>query len=212
VDATPSLAAWAALGVLWLLLASGAWTAEVRRRMSWSHSTSRAPFPRWTRRAFRTIQWLSAAIALVPGVIGLVIGASWEEVAWWLLVGLAAGSVLGLVISMSVGALWLLTKRWRGLPREERIPSLAWAALFGAPLLCIPVIVTACLAADAGLPLAVALALSLAYAVWQATYRVSRRWTLYQGSDAPALDPVLHCTDNRHDHPGVDTVETNDKQ
>jgi len=67
-------------------------------------------------------------------VISVLAGKSLREDIWWALVALPAGSVLGLVVSTTLGAAWLLTK-WREIPRHERGPTAAAAALLGASLL-----------------------------------------------------------------------------
>ena len=179
MEAAPSTAAWIALAALWVLLFAGAWSTELRHRREGRqglHATN-SSLPESMQRTLRTTLLSLYVLALAPACIGLISGASWQQIGWWLVAAPPAASVLGEVLVINLAAL-LHAKHRHVESHERRLRRAAVTVLAIGSLLCVVASVVAGAAGEANLPLVLTIGLSLATVIYQAVWALGRRWSM----------------------------------
>jgi hypothetical protein len=163
VHEQPSVAAWAALVGLVLLIGAGAWLTSRTRGPDESRDAEES---RSTRASVRRWAPVAGLVAGVPLGIAIITGEPWQTIAWWAL-AVVPGAMVTLLLTATVVLITVRRREW--LPRVP--PSQRWAArgmvalLVGA-MLAVPAESAGLVALGVELPLAVALALALGYVLW----------------------------------------------
>jgi hypothetical protein len=167
MGAAPSTAAWVALAVLVLTFAAGAVTVERKRPEPVPRSG--VQIPRWL---FPT----ATTVAFAPSFVALTTGAPEPTLAWWLIVGPPAGMTLGVVVATA----WTVAGHWRRWRRQlqarERPRAYLVFGVMTSGALCLPLVPVVVVVLGADPPLAVALALLIAYYAWHAGCLLLSRW------------------------------------
>jgi hypothetical protein len=165
MEGRPSAAAWVALAVLSVLYLAAASRERTREPAS---RPGKAVLPNWTIS-------VTAALAACPAAAALIQSAPVSTVVWWLLLGPVATGLLLAVVGTAT-AIAMRWPRWRRelTPDEHAIVYLV-IVLSLASALALPAVSSAVLVLDGDVPLAAALALAAAYALWRAALEVTRR-------------------------------------
>ena len=129
------------------------------------------------QRTLRTTFSSLYVLTLIPACIGLISGASWQQVSWWLLAAPVAASVIGAVLVINLGA-WQHAKHRHVETRDARLRRTALTVLAIGSLLCVVAAVVAGAAGEANLPLVLALGLSLAYLIYHGAWALARQWNM----------------------------------